>query len=113
MTFMPPGEHLDGTAAECAHLHLLLACFRASPRSGGAKTCPQGTARATEPTASRKASAQVAQVFATHSAMRAACFQWAAVTISMSTVAAAMAFAASAAGMITREYAPSAASLFS
>ena len=31
MTFMPPGEHLDGTAAECAHLHLLLACFRASP----------------------------------------------------------------------------------
>ncbi|MCW2935671.1 MAG: hypothetical protein JWM19_6633 [Actinomycetia bacterium] len=31
MTFMPPGEHLDGTTAECAHLHLLLACFRASP----------------------------------------------------------------------------------
>jgi hypothetical protein len=28
---MPPGEHLDGTSAECAHLHLLLACFRASP----------------------------------------------------------------------------------
>jgi superfamily II DNA or RNA helicase len=28
---MPPGEHLDGTTAECAHLHLLLACFRASP----------------------------------------------------------------------------------
>jgi hypothetical protein len=31
MTFMPPGEHLDGTTVECAHLHLLLACFRASP----------------------------------------------------------------------------------
>ena len=31
MTFMAPGEHLDGTAAERAHLHLLLACFRASP----------------------------------------------------------------------------------
>jgi hypothetical protein len=31
MTFLPPGEHIDGTAAECAHLHLLLACFRASP----------------------------------------------------------------------------------
>ena len=31
MTLMPPGECLDGTAAECAHLHLLLACFRASP----------------------------------------------------------------------------------
>jgi hypothetical protein len=31
MTFMPPGEHLDGTTPECAHLHLLLACFRASP----------------------------------------------------------------------------------
>jgi hypothetical protein len=31
MTFMPPGEHVDGTVAECAHLHLLLACFRASP----------------------------------------------------------------------------------
>ncbi len=31
MTLMPPGEHLDGTAAERAHLHLLLACFRASP----------------------------------------------------------------------------------
>src|SRR5215472_14434348 len=31
VTFMPPGEHLDGTTAECAHLHLLLACFRASP----------------------------------------------------------------------------------
>jgi hypothetical protein len=28
---MPPGEHLDGTTAECAHLHLLLASFRASP----------------------------------------------------------------------------------
>jgi hypothetical protein len=28
---MPPGEHLDGTTAECAHLQLLLACFRASP----------------------------------------------------------------------------------
>jgi hypothetical protein len=31
MAFMPPGEHLDGTTAECVHLHLLLACFRASP----------------------------------------------------------------------------------
>ena len=31
MILMPPGEHLDGTTAECAHLHLLLACFRASP----------------------------------------------------------------------------------
>jgi hypothetical protein len=31
VTLMPSGEHLDGTAAECAHLHLLLACFRASP----------------------------------------------------------------------------------
>ena len=31
MTFIPPGEHLDGTTAERAHLHLLLACFRASP----------------------------------------------------------------------------------
>ncbi len=31
MTLMPRGEHLDGTTAECAHLHLLLACFRASP----------------------------------------------------------------------------------
>ena len=31
MTFMPSGEHVDGTTAECAHLHLLLACFRASP----------------------------------------------------------------------------------
>jgi hypothetical protein len=31
MTFMPPGERIDGTTAECAHLHLLLACFRASP----------------------------------------------------------------------------------
>ena len=31
MTFMPPGEHLDGTTAERAHLNLLLACFRASP----------------------------------------------------------------------------------
>jgi hypothetical protein len=28
---MPPGEHLDGTTAERAHLNLLLACFRASP----------------------------------------------------------------------------------
>ena len=28
---MPPSECLDGTTAECAHLHLLLACFRASP----------------------------------------------------------------------------------
>jgi hypothetical protein len=31
MTLMPPGERLDGTTAECAHLYLLLACFRASP----------------------------------------------------------------------------------
>jgi hypothetical protein len=31
VTLMPPGECLDGTTAECAHLHLLLACFRASP----------------------------------------------------------------------------------
>jgi hypothetical protein len=31
MTFLPPGERIDGTTAECAHLHLLLACFRASP----------------------------------------------------------------------------------
>jgi hypothetical protein len=31
VTLMPPGEHLDGTTAERAHLHLLLACFRASP----------------------------------------------------------------------------------
>lgn len=31
MTFMPPGEHLDGTTAERAHLNLLLASFRASP----------------------------------------------------------------------------------
>lgn len=31
MNFMPPGEHVDGTVAECAHLHLLLSCFRASP----------------------------------------------------------------------------------
>jgi hypothetical protein len=31
MTFLPPGERVDGTTAECAHLHLLLACFRASP----------------------------------------------------------------------------------
>jgi len=30
------------------------------------KTCPPGTVRVTEPTASRKASAQVAQVFGTH-----------------------------------------------
>lgn len=28
---MPPGECLDGTTAECSHLRLLLACFRASP----------------------------------------------------------------------------------
>lgn len=28
MTFMPPDEPVDGTVA---HLHLLLACFRASP----------------------------------------------------------------------------------
>src|SRR5271170_7084513 len=31
MTFLLPGERIDGTAAECAHLRLLLACFRASP----------------------------------------------------------------------------------
>jgi len=31
MTFLPPGERIDGTPAECAHLHLLLSCFRASP----------------------------------------------------------------------------------
>ena len=31
MVFLPPGERIDGTVAECAHLHLLLACFRASP----------------------------------------------------------------------------------
>ena len=31
MTFMPPGEHLDGATTERAHLQLLLACFRASP----------------------------------------------------------------------------------
>jgi hypothetical protein len=31
MTFLLPGERVDGTAAECAHLRLLLACFRASP----------------------------------------------------------------------------------
>jgi hypothetical protein len=31
MTFLPPGERIDGTPAECAHLHLLLACFRVSP----------------------------------------------------------------------------------
>jgi anti-sigma regulatory factor (Ser/Thr protein kinase) len=31
MTFLPPGERIDGNTAECAHLHLLLACFRASP----------------------------------------------------------------------------------
>lgn len=31
MFFLPPGERIDGTTAECAHLHLLLACFRASP----------------------------------------------------------------------------------
>jgi hypothetical protein len=31
MTFLSPGERIDGTTAECAHLHLLLACFRASP----------------------------------------------------------------------------------
>ena len=43
MTFMPPGEQLDGTTAECAHLHLLLACFRASPppmRLPGVTGCP-------------------------------------------------------------------------
>jgi hypothetical protein len=31
VTPMPPGECLDGTSAECAHLQLLLACFRACP----------------------------------------------------------------------------------
>lgn len=31
MTFLLPGECVDGTAAECAHLRLLLACFRVSP----------------------------------------------------------------------------------
>jgi hypothetical protein len=31
MNFLPPGERIDGTAAECAHLHLLLACFRINP----------------------------------------------------------------------------------
>jgi hypothetical protein len=31
VTLIPPGEHLDGPPAECAHLHLLLASFRASP----------------------------------------------------------------------------------
>jgi hypothetical protein len=31
MIFLPPGERIDGTAAERAHLHLLLACFRTSP----------------------------------------------------------------------------------
>ena len=31
MTFLPPSERIDGTTAECSHLHLLLACFRASP----------------------------------------------------------------------------------
>jgi hypothetical protein len=31
MTFLLPGERIDGTPAQCAHLHLLLACFRASP----------------------------------------------------------------------------------
>jgi hypothetical protein len=29
MTFLLPGERIDGTAAECAHLRLLLTCFRA------------------------------------------------------------------------------------
>lgn len=43
VAFLPPGERLDGTAAECAHLHLLLACFRASPppmRLPGVTGCP-------------------------------------------------------------------------
>jgi hypothetical protein len=31
MTFLLPSERADGTAAECAHLRLLLACFRAAP----------------------------------------------------------------------------------
>lgn len=31
MTFLPPSERIDGTTAECVHLHLLLACFRTSP----------------------------------------------------------------------------------
>ena len=31
MTFLLPGERIDGTAAERAHLRLLLACFRAGP----------------------------------------------------------------------------------
>jgi hypothetical protein len=43
MTFLLPGERVDGTAAECAHLRLLLACFRASPppmRLPGVAGCP-------------------------------------------------------------------------
>jgi hypothetical protein len=31
MTFLLPSERVDGTAAECTHLRLLFACFRASP----------------------------------------------------------------------------------
>jgi hypothetical protein len=31
VTFLLPGERADGTAAECAHLRLLLACFRYCP----------------------------------------------------------------------------------
>jgi hypothetical protein len=31
MTCLPPGEHIEGTTTERAHLHLLLTCFRASP----------------------------------------------------------------------------------
>ena len=31
MTFLLPGERIDGTIAECDHLRLLLACFRAVP----------------------------------------------------------------------------------
>jgi len=42
MTFPPPGERIDGTTAECAHLHLLLACFRASPPP---KRLPEVTGR--------------------------------------------------------------------
>jgi hypothetical protein len=31
MTCLHPSERIEGTSAECAHLHLLLTCFRASP----------------------------------------------------------------------------------
>jgi hypothetical protein len=31
MTLMPPGEHLDGTTAERAHLRLLLVFVRETP----------------------------------------------------------------------------------